>query len=322
MDGIVKHETGLTAHPGRGINSLIESFLKAHRVKEQSRGTYRRYMRMFSGWIKKQPKPAGGYYTRENIEDYVDHLTARGLKTTTISNALGAVRCFFTWAESMAYYPNIAKGVKGPKRSRNHKKDALTPDQIRAILAAINRETLEGARDFAVINLMIRAGLRTVEIIRANIGDMGTLDGEEVLRIQGKGRDDKEDLAVLTPAILAPVRAYLARRGPVRDEAPLFAAHGPNNDGGRITTKTIRRNFKAYAALAGIVSSRITAHSCRHTAVTLLLKSGGTIQAAQVLARHADINTTLIYAHNLDRIKTAPEYQIDAYLDGAQGGGL
>lgn len=320
MDEIVKHETGLTA-PG-GANNLIELFLKSHRVKEQSRGTYGRYLRMFAGWAKKQPKPAGGFYTRESIEAYVDHLAARGLKPATISNALGAVRCFFTWAESMGYYPNIAKGVKGPKRSRNHKKDAMTPDQARALLAGIDRGTMDGARDFAIINLMIRAGLRTVEIIRANIEDIGTRDGVEVLRIQGKGKDEKDDIAVLTPAISAPVRDYLARRGSAPNDAPLFASHGPNNNGGRITTRTIRRSFKIYKGKAGIISNRITAHSCRHTAVTLFLKSGGTIQAAQVLARHADINTTLIYAHNLDRIKSAPEYQIDAYLDGARGGGL
>lgn len=316
MGELIRNEAGLVPLQGRGMNGLIELFLKSHRVKENSRATYRRFMRMFAGWIKKQPKPPGGYYTKESIEAYLDYTAGRGLKPSTVSNALGAVRCFFTWAESMAYYPNIAKGVKGPKRTRKHKKDAFTKAQALDLLADIDRGTMAGARDFAIINLMIRAGLRTIEVSRANIGDLGNQDGREVLRIQGKGRDEADEIAVLTPAISGPIREYLARRGPVPDESPLFASHGPNpkNQGERLTTRTISRTVKNHLARIGVISRRLTAHSCRHSAVTFALMGGATIQEAQILARHADINTTLIYAHNIDRVKEAPEYKIDAFL--------
>jgi integrase/recombinase XerD len=58
----------------------------------------------------------------------------------------------------------------------------------------------------------------------------------------------------------------------------------------------------------------LTAHCLRHTAVTLALQAGATIQEVQAFARHANINTTLIYAHNIDRIRDAPERKIDALL--------
>ena len=61
-------------------------------------------------------------------------------------------------------------------------------------------------------------------------------------------------------------------------------------------------------------SSRLTAHSLRHTAVTLALMGGATIQEARLLARHSSINTTLIYAHNINRVAQAPERKIDALL--------
>jgi integrase/recombinase XerC/integrase/recombinase XerD len=60
---------------------------------------------------------------------------------------------------------------------------------------------------------------------------------------------------------------------------------------------------------------RLTAHSCRHSAVTFALLGGATVQEAQALARHSDINTTLIYSHNIDRLGAAPEMKIDAVLD-------
>ena len=66
----------------------------------------------------------------------------------------------------------------------------------------------------------------------------------------------------------------------------------------------------------GLNSDRLTAHSLRHTAITLALKGGATIQEAQALGRHANINTTLIYAHNIDRLTQAPERKIDVVLNG------
>jgi len=328
MDGIVKHEAGLTAHPGQGMGQLVELFLKSQDIAESSKATYRRYLRMFSAWIQENPQAAaGGQYTRETILEYKKALgkSGQGFTAATVSNAIGAVRCFFTWAESMAYYPNIAKGVKGEKRNRKkHLKGYFTPEQSGAILAAIDRGTLEGGRDYAIINLMFRLGLREIEICRANIGDMDRIAGTEVLNILGKGQDEKEWLA-LPPAALGPIREYLGRRGPAPDDAPLFISHGPTNRGLRLTTRIISRIFTKYKHKAGIISNKLTAHSCRHSAVTFALLAGASIQEAQAFARHSDINTTLIYAHNVDREKNitkTPEFKIDAFLNQAQGGGL
>ena len=83
---------------------------------------------------------------------------------------------------------------------------------------------------------------------------------------------------------------------------------------GRLTTRSISRIVKDNLRKAGIDSDRITAHSLRHTAVTLSLLGGATIQEAQSMARHKNINTTLIYAHNINRIKHAPERVIDTML--------
>lgn len=65
---------------------------------------------------------------------------------------------------------------------------------------------------------------------------------------------------------------------------------------------------------AGIESERITAHSLRHTAVTLALLAGATVQEAQAMARHSSINTTMIYAHNIDRLETPAEGRIEDLL--------
>lgn len=67
---------------------------------------------------------------------------------------------------------------------------------------------------------------------------------------------------------------------------------------------------------AGYDSNRLTAHSCRHTAATLNLLAGASIQETQQLLRHSNINTTMIYLHNLERIKNNSEQRIDDLIFG------
>ena len=120
---------------------------------------------------------------------------------------------------------------------------------------------------------------------------------------------------MLTENALAPLKEYIKARGRVRDEDPLFASHSTKNRGSLLTTRSVSRIVKERLKQMGIDDDRITAHSLRHTAITLSLLAGATPQEARAMARHADINTTLIYAHNINRIAQAPEKKIDEFLD-------
>lgn len=132
--------------------------------------------------------------------------------------------------------------------------------------------------------------------------------------IQGKGRDTKDEFVLLTHESLAPIHDYLQARGRAEDKHPLFTSLSDRNRNQRLTTRTIREIVKHNLKGIGLDSERLTAHSLRHTAITLSLMGGATIQEAQALGRHSNINTTLIYAHNINRIAQAPERKIDAVL--------
>lgn len=297
----------------RKISGLIKAFISSQDVKESSKETYRRTLRQFIGWIKKKgiTNP-----NRETILTYKEELRARGLSPLTLSGYITVVRKFFEWTEGMKYYPNIAKGIKGAKRATGFKKDPLTVPQIKELLGSIDRSTLEGNRDYALLNLLVRTGLRTIEAIRADLEDIRQQGGEALLWIQGKGRDDKDQFVLLTQETLRPIYEYLRVKGKGEKKGPLFASISDRNNGGRLTTRSVRRMVKERLRGIGIESNRLTAHSLRHTAITLSLQAGATIQEAQALGRHTNINTTLIYAHNIDRIKNAPERRIDKILAG------
>ena len=291
---------------------LIAEFLNSLDVKETSRETYTKALKQFFIYLQGRNIRE---VTREDIIGYKQFLREQGKSPFTITTYLVAIRRFFDWAESKGFYRNVARGIKGARRSRGFKKDVLTVHQIKELLESIDTSTLKGKRDFALINLLVRTGLRTIEVVRANVEDIKQVGGEAVLYVQGKGREDKDDFVVLTPGALKPLREYLTERRAKTGE-PLFTSLSNKNSNERLTTRSIRRIIKERLRAIGIDDDRLTAHSLRHTAITLSLIGGASLQETQRMARHSNINTTLIYAHNIDRIKNAPERRIDQVLMG------
>ncbi len=294
-------------------HDLIPAFLSSLDIRTSSKSTYQRQLKEFFLWSKRFHIVD---FEREQLLRYKNYLKSeRKLAAFTIGSYLTSLRRFFEWAEATKVHANVARGIKGPTRKRGFKKDALTVSQAKMILGSIERKTLTGKRDFALINLMIRTGLRTIEIARALREDMCRQTGEMVLFIHGKGRDAKDELVVLTQATLEPITEYLEARGSIKNEDPLFASHSTKNFGEALTTRSVSRIVKTRFRKVNIDDARLTAHSLRHTAITLSLLAGATPQEARAMARHSDINTTLIYAHNINRIEQAPEKKIDEILE-------
>ena len=289
--------------------NIIERYITSLDVKPKSKETYRKALRQFIEFlnIRNIENP-----TRADILAYKTYLIGKH-SACTVSSYLTAVKGLYTYLEAEKISPNIANGIKGAKHQQGFRKDALTVEQAKNVLD-IDTSTLEGKRNYSLVNLLVRTGLRTIEVERANIEDIRQEGGEALLYIQGKGRDSKDAFVLLTESTLRPIREYLKDRGKSEPTAPLFISHSDRNNGGRLTTRSIRRIAKEALIEAGIDSDRITTHSLRHTAVTFSLLGGASIQEAQSMARHRNVNTTLIYAHNIDRINKAPERKIDALL--------
>lgn len=269
--------------------------------------TYEKAVRRFMAYLAENNIT---HPQREDVINFREELKATGHKPTTTQAYITAVRLFFQWLEQERIYPNIADRVKGAKVSRGHKKDYLTADQTRAILESIDRRSLQGLRDYALFALAVTCGLRTIEISRADIADLGTAGGSAALYVQGKGKEEKTDFVKLAAPIESAVLAYLTARGERDAAAPLFASTSNNNAGGRMSTRAISGIIKSCMQRAGYDSERLTAHSLRHTAATLNLLAGGSLQETQQLLRHSSIDTTTIYAHNLERAASRSEERI------------
>ena len=291
----------------QGINeSLYTRFIAYIDAKPKTIETYTRALRQFFNYLGEN---AISNPTREDILAFRDSL--RGThKPSTIQNYVTATRLFFQWTEQEGLYKNVAAHIKGAKLNNDHKKDYLTSRQVGAVLAGIDRKGEQGKRDYAIFSLMVTAGLRDIEVSRANIEDLRTLADTAVLYIQGKGRDEKTDYVKLAYPVETAIRAYLASKAKGEGTDPLFTSTSNNNRGKRLTTRSISGIIKGCLISAGFNSERLTAHSLRHTAGTLNLLNGGTLEETQQLLRHSNINTTMIYLHNMNRAKNKSEARI------------
>lgn len=252
---------------------------------------------------------------REDIVAYRDYLKIDH-KPTTVQGYLAAVKLFFQWTEQERLYPNVAQRVKGAKLDNEHKKDYLTTKQVNKLLGAVDRDSLKGLRDYAILSVMVTTGLRETSIVNANIGDIRTAGDATALFYKGKGHEEKATYVKLAEPVEEAVRAYLKARGETDPEAPLFSSIANRNTGERMTTRSVSRIAKTRLIDVGLESDRLTGHSLRHTAATLNLLNGGTVEETQQLLDHANINTTLIYSHALERAKNNSEERIARAIFG------
>lgn len=279
-------------------------------VKEKSRQTYERAIRQFRNWLDRngitQP-------TRADILAFRDELKQTN-KPSTVQAYIMAVRLFFSFLAQQGLYPNIADKIKGAKVTAEHKEDYLSVTQAQNLLKSVDRSTLQGKRDYAILCLMLTSGLRTVEIVRANREDISIVNDTPVLYIQGKGKEERTAYTKLEPHTEQAIQEYLKAYGSMRGSAPLFVSLANKNAGQRLTTRSVSRLAKEHLIDSGLNSPRITAHSLRHTTAVTNLRNGATLEETQQLMRHTNINTTMVYLNNLSREQNNSESRIGEVL--------
>lgn len=298
------------------VSSIITYFADCSDVKSSSRALYARTLRTFFVWVEDTGRDVSALSLADCIA-YKNDLLAAGKSSLTVASYCNSLRRFYEWAESVKAYPNIAKGLHAPKRAQQFRKQPLNVEQVGALL---RHEKDTTPRDYAIINLMVRTGLRCVEVVRANVGDISYIGGQRVLMVQGKGRDEKDNFVVLTDAAYLPIAEYLDGRGPLNASAPLFASQSNRNGGGRLTTRAVSMIAKNGLISVGLNNRVFTAHSLRHTAAVNILRAGGTIEQAQFCLRHSNPATTQIYTATLrdeQRVKNGGEFMLDSLYNAA-----
>jgi len=305
-------EQAITQADNKAIvtRQFIDDWLQHESVRGQSErtlDTYRRGFDRFAAWLIDQgiTSPKAG-----DIARFRNELSGK-YSPQTVNVTLSAVRSFYKYLvviDAIPYSPaGEVAGIKRPQSTR-HKRSALTRAEVRAVLDQPDPSSAAGIRDLAIITLMAYCGLRTIEVHRLDLDDLGTEGERMVLYVQGKGHTEADQTAVIPRDQERVIRAWLAERRQLGDQSKaLIISLSPRSKGCRLSTRAIRDIVTGYFDQAGVTNGNKTTHSLRHSAITQVIQSGGTLMQAQAIGRHKDPNTTMGYIHEVNRIDNPPE---------------
>lgn len=314
---------------------LVYRFLGDHPKKPQTLATYRRNFERFFFWYGESQQPI----SRQLVKSYRRYLESilltpenenragekmkdhngnelpfnTFISPYTATTYLTTVKAFISWLNAEAGIPNFAKKLDAfTNSSVGHSKDILSKDQLMELLT-----TSQNLRDAALIRLTFICAFRTIEIVRANIGDIRNRDGEHVIYYQKKGSETKNKIKVIPPDTYKLLMRYIATRKTAKPTDPLFVGECNRNNGGRMTTRSVSRIIKETLREAQMISPKLTAHSLRHTAITFAIKEGATPNEAKDLAGHVSFKTTYdTYYHEYQRIENAAEKLLERLVNG------
>jgi integron integrase len=309
------------ARPAPQPGDRARAAMRLRRFSRRTEDAYIGWMRRFWEFCgRRNPAELGA----EEVTAFLSSLaTERGVAASTQNQALAAL--LFLFREVLGReLPWLDELVRAKVRRRIPV--VMSRDEVRAVLAR-----MDGAPRL-MATLLYGAGLRLLEVCRLRVKDL-EFDRNQLVVREGKGDKDR---VTLLPAVVQPqLRAWLER---VRAQhaADLAAGAGwvelPSALGAKLPNagrewpwhwvfpatrsdlhpdtgqrrrhhlhETVVQQAVRRAALAAGLHKRVTCHTFRHSFATHLLEDGSDIRTAQQLLGHADVRTTMIYTHVVDR---------------------
>lgn len=218
---MVSLDGGLSGH-AQNLSAIVETFMMSVDAMDTTRATYRKVMYLFMDWITETGRTINTLDSTDVIA-YKDALLTQGKSAPTVNLYLSVLRKFYKWTKSSNLYPNITDGVGSVKTRRNvfRKQHLESEEGARLLEHSAEAKKVHGKsgthtrrlnateeqiarRNHAMINLMLRTGLRTIEVSRADVGDICRRKGRRILKVWGKGHAEKDDFVVLTDEAYAP----------------------------------------------------------------------------------------------------------------------
>lgn len=275
-----------------------------HSAEEEVVGRFRRYLLEERGLVRKTvigqertvrlllaEHPTGALHDLDagDVSRFVTR-QCRELSTRSAERLVNGLRSFLRFAlvEGLVTSP-LANAVPSVARwSVAALPRGLSRPDVTALLASCDRRRPIGRRDYAILVLLARLGLRAAEVAVLRLDDIDWRAGQIVVR--GKGRT--EELLPLPPDVGSAIASYLRRGRPQRPERELFLRVNAPLRG--LTPEGVSEVVRAASERAGLGS--FGAHRLRHTAGTEMLRAGASLpEVAQVL-RHRSVATTAVYA--------------------------
>ena len=281
--------------------SLVDAYLThltvERRLAANSVESYARDLRLLAEFAAGQGRPIAAL-TRAELEGLVRDLMSEGRSPRSVARAIACYRGFYRFLVVDGRARTTPAGDLRPPRAWKTLPRYLAVEEVDRLLAQPDIATPRGLRDRALIELLYATGMRVSELVGLRPADVN-LDAS-YLTCTGKG--DKQRIVPVGDEATRWVRRYVRDGRPAllgkRSSPRLFViARG----GGKTLSRVgFWKILKGYARQAGLKTS-ISPHMLRHSFATHLLERGADLRAIQMMLGHADLSTTQIYTHVLER---------------------
>jgi site-specific recombinase XerD len=286
------------------VRTRLRDFFSSHLRNPNTRRAYREAVRQFSAFC-------GDYGITDLAQVEPIHVAAfvesqlRVHSKPTVKQRLAALRMLFDWMVVGQVIPvNPAHAVRGPRHTQKKgKTPVLTPEEARAILDAIETDSLPGLRDRALIGLMVYTFARVGAVLSMKVEDFFVQGRRGWVRLHEKG--GKEHTMPTHHNLDRYLEEYIAAAGIAQErKAPLFrTTNGRSGEltGNSLLQSDVWRMIRRRALAAGI-KTEIGCHTFRATGITAYLKNGGKLEIAQQMAAHESARTTGLYDRRSDEV--------------------
>ena len=293
---------------GREVLTLREvkdEFLRSLRAADYSSHTLRAYrsdVGQFVAFLEDMGRRRLTDVTPEDVRLFLGHLAderpvgeARPCGRRSLLRKLSVIRRYFSFAVEGGTAPaSPALGIRSPRLPK-HLPRMLTQEQVAQLLSVGEDDSLLGRRDSAMFELIYSSGLRSKELLEANLNDLDLERCE--IRVMGKARKVRV-VPVGAPAAAAlrryllEVRPQLVIRRSGTDCGRLFLS----KNGLPLSASDLRRRMRL-AVLASAAPADASPHTLRHSFATHLLEGGADLRSIQELLGHSSLSTTQVYTH-------------------------
>ncbi|WP_052056121.1 tyrosine-type recombinase/integrase [Myxosarcina sp. GI1] len=303
--------------------------------------TYRSRTSQFLSWCRERELyPA--LVTTSNILEYRKHLVDGGKTSPTIRLSLISIKHFYTACnQEKLVKDNPAIGVKAPREKREVGSTIkyLTHEELQQVFNSVapilkirgdKTKQVQVLRDRILLGCMALQGCRSVEMYRANWGDISESGGQHYLKLDGKNSIRtvmlRKDLA---EEIVEYRKVCKKNNEKLNSASPLFISLSNRRYGQRLSRSGISHLVDSYLEKCGLKHTdlrreastcgqalclgerNLSPHSLRHTAGTLALRGGSELREVQDFLGHSDPKTTAIYTHTLNSQKNNPATRIE-----------
>ncbi len=271
----------------------------AGQLAPSSKRVYENDIKHFVAWMQEKgilPESM----TRSDMIAYRVHLAESAYAKAT-KQRMFSIACKLMKERKRAGYltDDITQDVKGfSGNSDETTHTALSKTQAKDMLDTINRSTNQGKRDYALILMLMKTGLRRAELVSLNRADIKIMDGHHVAVIE-HGKGDKRRIVKLRVDVFRALEDYLSARGNEGEALFVSFRRGDHPTSCQMTDKSVELLVKKYAP----AGTELTPHGLRATFATLALEAEAPLHQVQYALGHADPRTTERYQRrklNLD----------------------